>query len=230
MGLNSKVFYAQPVMDSILVKISEKYQGLDHLYMEQEVSFYESYNAVKAYEIEQTILKKKQNRLYTKAFNQEKIVDRGLNVIVDHTAKILMVDLLDKETMDHSLGFDLIRIKELSYKAEHQKVNEQIDKCVFYFKIGDHARSEVWFNRTTYEIKKIVYYFNKPIPMNENELPEETAKRELPRVEIKIKTTDFIIEFSDEEFAWKDFISITDDKVVPTEKYKNYTLINNIEQ
>jgi len=227
--ISSGAFYAQSDKDTILIKISEKYQNADQLYMEQELSFYETYTTQEAYEIASVVLKKQQDKFYTKRFDQEKIVDKGLDLVIDHKARFLMIDLIDKQVFEYSTGFDLTGLKRWSYKVDYQTIDEQTGKYIFYFKVGDHTKSEIWINTTTYDVNKVVYFMKKPAPMTVGESPEETAKRALPRVEMKIKKLDLNPNFSPEEFDWKKFVSISDDQIKLTEKYQDYTLINNIE-
>jgi ribosomal protein L30E len=164
-------------------KIVAFYKQSDVVMLEQEISFYETYTSNKPYEIGTISLKKEKKKVYSASFDQERVVNETIDVIVDHKAKIIMINEAYPQDIEGLLSMDLLLLKKESTKVEFNKINSEINSYRFLINYGEYKQVDIWYNKNTNEVKKVILFSSEAVPFDINETKEETLKRPLPRIE-----------------------------------------------
>lgn len=208
-------------VEQVFSKLSMKYNS-NHFYMKQEVAFFDSHTSTVAKEREKTEIKYDNGKMYSKAFNQEKIIVDGLYVLVDHTSKLIMVDSISSREFVQSMRFDIGALGLLSYKKEIKEIDPKMSCISLYFKIGEHTKNEIFFNINDYTIEKIIFYYR--------ESKQEEDKSGSPRIEINIIETDLDKLFSSNDFKYEQFITIENGVFSKQNSFEKYSFLNNIHE
>ena len=208
--------------DNDLKQIAIKYKSIDNLIMHQKINYYENYTTKKSSETTITILKKHEDKLYIKAFNQETIIVGDVSLWVDHEAKIMVLNIVDGSEVKKNFDMDIEGLKKISYKMEHLQ-KKDLGCYIFSFKEGEHLKSDVWYKIDNFSIKKLVYYMRGTDSFDNGD-----SKKSNPRVEILITRYDTEYEFNELTFDFEKFIISSKEKIELNTNYKNYQLINNI--
>ncbi len=200
-----------------LKQISLKYQDVNSVMLGQRINYYNSYTAKNPIETNNTVLKRTSNQFYTNAFGVETLITKGISVLVDHQSKIILLDKNNGEEFNTDLTIDFESIKELSSEIKYKKAGKN-GRYTFYFKTGDQLKVEVWYDKESFEVAKTVFYMREAATKGDSP----------PRVEILI--TDFKVnyDFDEKTFDIEQYILTSNKEILPTNKYKEYQLINNI--
>lgn len=209
-------------VEDVFSMLSTKYNNSKSFYMQQEVVYYDSHTSKVEKERERTEIKYDNGKMYSKAFNQEKIIVDGLYVLVDHTSKLIIVDSISSKEFVKSMKFDLVELSFLSFKKEIKEIDKKRSCITLHFKIGEHIKNEIFFSKDDYTIEKIIFYYRKS--------NQEEDKSDSPRVEINIIKTDLEKLFTHNEFNIEHFITIQSGEFSKQDAFEEYGFLNNIDE
>lgn len=207
--------------DEDLNKIKLKYQQVEKIMINKTINYYENYNDNEPIRIEKTVLKKTKNQLYTKSNNVETVINKGFSALVDHKTKTILLDENDQSEFQESLEIDFTAIRELSSKVTFKK-NKNDAYYTFHFKDDEYLKAELWFEKETYNVKKVIFFLQESLS-NKEKKAASPVKVETVITEMKTNC-----DFKANTFALEQFVRGTDKGLEPIQRYKDYKVINNI--
>jgi hypothetical protein len=191
------------------------------LYLEYKA--YENHSTDVPLQVENCIVRKNGEQLYYKLGSIESIQQSNYSIVTDHEEKIIA--LLPRKydlKRDNILPIQLDSVLKQCKKIEFQKVSADVSAYTFEFLYSQFAFVRVEFSPRTYQINKMLLFYEEP----ENLTEEEGAVHQPPRLEIVYKKFDSNPTFTADQFTYKTFLVKTGDDYKPKEVYKDYEVVN----
>lgn len=209
-----------------ILKINEAYSKFTDLSMSITYNLYANFSATKTSETETGLYKQFGKLRYNKLKNIESIQNKEYLIVIDNEDKKIVIG--------NPVRFDykkvtMIDLDSIFKSCSNIKLIDNIPEQKGYklsFKpdiVSEHDAIELYFNRKTYLVEKLVFYYRRKIRVNEN---DENSPKEKPRLEIVFSKFNFHPEKDNNLFLEASYFEKNKNKYYPVKKYVEYEIID----
>ncbi|MDP2174453.1 MAG: hypothetical protein Q8K70_00940 [Bacteroidota bacterium] len=165
-------------------------------------------------------VKIKEKMMYYKMNDIELSYDTLYTCMVDHQNKTIMIDtVFQKANLLKNINF-IDSLSQAYQSVSYKDLGDNKAEYTIYSSLPGISHSIIVFNKTNYLIQNIAIFFLDN---------RENAKKNSIRNKLIIKYQDINqLSLPNSVFKPSQFVTISGKKIRVKEKYKNYTLINNI--
>jgi hypothetical protein len=209
-----------------LMKINEVYSTITNLSMEINYSVFSSAQSNVALETHTGIFKQHDGMFYSRLKEVESLHNKNCSVVIDNEDKMIVVANPTKSDVSKITLIDMDKSLKTCSSVETivSKGNQAGYKFVYKQNVvSEYDAIELYFNKKTFLIEKMVMYYRQKQNLKEN---EPDAIKEKPRLEIvffntNLKTVTDVSFFSEARFVEK-----RKGKYFPVNAYNQYQLID----
>lgn len=189
-----------------------QYKGVKNLYVEMENKVYEGANVVQA----QYGKVYKKGDLYFYDFKENLLLVNSKHIlIIDNRNKVIVYDKWSKQKAKKLAGSYIPDIDDLLKRYPKVSFVEGEEKYNHYILENPKERMstvETFFDKKTGYMKEVIYRYNPKMMTSDI------------YTHLKLKVIESKPSFESNQFSEKQFIKISNDRIVPIGKYQNYTL------
>jgi predicted RNase H-related nuclease YkuK (DUF458 family) len=215
------VTQAQTDMPTVIKKLNEAYQANSNMSVTTTYKMFPNYTTTTAAQTLTGNLKKKGEQMSYKLENVERLESLHRRIMVNHDSKTVIVQANDVERKTYVMDIELEKF--LNKKTIGQVIDQGTQLLLTIpVKLPDVEKVDMYINKTTFLINKIVVYYRQAVRFN---AADENTPKEKPRMEIAFQIN-LNPTFANNEFAETKFIKVNSGVVKLNTTLTGYQLVN----
>ncbi|OFY82814.1 MAG: hypothetical protein A3F72_01645 [Bacteroidetes bacterium RIFCSPLOWO2_12_FULL_35_15] len=209
-----------------MIKINEAYSKFNDLAMNITYNLYPNYTATSPVETETGSFKQHESLRYSKLKGIESLQNKEYLVVVDNEEKLIVVSNPVKFNPGKITMVDLDKAFTNCSSIQFIDNKSALSGYKLTFKetiVSEFDAIDLYFNKKTFLVEKIVFYYREKIRVNEY---DESSPKEKPKLEIVFSNMDFKTISDLTFFSENRFIEKRKGKYFPVSIYTNFEVFD----
>ncbi|MEQ1746750.1 MAG: hypothetical protein ABMA02_15060 [Saprospiraceae bacterium] len=198
--------------------INQAYARLTTLQTEVDYVYYPSHQGKKAGETLRATLSLDDGSYHYRLQEVETLCTPAFTILVDHEEKQIMLDSTRRSLRQVLFGADLDAVLSVCAKIRFSYPEPGIKKYELYATLGETERIDIYFDTTTFLMRRVVLFYNRPLSA------EEGGTGEKPRLELVYRRQDAHPTFDKDLFSPARLIKKSGNRYAPVPALRGYKI------
>ncbi|OFY66094.1 MAG: hypothetical protein A3H98_11870 [Bacteroidetes bacterium RIFCSPLOWO2_02_FULL_36_8] len=161
---------------------------------------------------------------YSKIGSLEIINRPGYFFSINHKEKTIYLTNNSRKNFDPALfAMNLEKTIAVCSEIKFKELNKTQNQYVLVYPSQEYKKVEIVYNKKTFMIEKIVFYYFAPLPPSEIDKPQSDKP---PRLELACKNINLNPAIPQNKINYYSFLTEEKGKITPLEMYKDYSFYN----